>query len=171
MSSQGWISTLLLLTLLGLAAISDLRRHRIPNLLILLGLALGLAGQFFAAGLAGLGQGMLAGLIAFGLFLLFYLTGGMAAGDVKLMAMVGAFLTPQQALLATAASLLAGGLCGLALLLWHGQLRQTLVRYGAMFRAHSYLPPASSEVAGQPFPYAVAILLGTTASLSSQLNF
>ncbi len=55
MSSQGWISTLLLLALLGLAAISDLRRHRIPNLLILLGLALGLAGQFFVSGLAGLG--------------------------------------------------------------------------------------------------------------------
>ncbi|MCW3148909.1 A24 family peptidase [Stutzerimonas stutzeri] len=164
MTAQGWLSGLLLLTLLSYAVVSDVRHHRIPNLLVLTGLALGLTGQLFMGGLGGLGQGMLGALIGFGLFLLLYAAGGMAAGDVKLMAMVGAFLTPQQALAATAASLMAGGLCGLALVLWHGQFRQTLSRYGVMLRSHSYLAPGAGEVAGQPFPYAIAILLGTAAS-------
>ncbi|MFP5338897.1 MAG: prepilin peptidase, partial [Gammaproteobacteria bacterium] len=112
----------------------------------------------------GLGQGMLGALIGFGLFLMLYAAGGMAAGDVKLMAMVGAFLTPQQALAVAAASLMVGGLCGLALMIWHGQLRQTLGRYALMLRSQSYLAPAAGEVAGRPFPYAIAILLGTLAS-------
>ncbi len=159
------MSTLIVLFgLLGIAVASDLRRHRIPNLLILTGLALGLAGQFFMNGLAGLGQGVLGGLVGLGLFLLLYAVGGMAAGDVKLMAMVGVFLTPQQALLAAMFSLMAGGLCGLALVLWHGQARQTLGRYGVMLRTHSYLAPGAGEVAGKPFPYAIAILIGTLAS-------
>ncbi|MCD1638470.1 A24 family peptidase [Stutzerimonas frequens] len=164
MDIQGWASELLLLSLLGYAVVSDVRHHRIPNRLVLTGLALGLAGQAFAGGLGGLGQGMLGALIGFGLFLMLYAAGGMAAGDVKLMAMVGAFLTPQQALAAAAASLMVGGLCGLALMIWHGQLRQTLGRYALMLRSQSYLAPAAGEVAGRPFPYAIAILLGTCAS-------
>ncbi len=164
MTSSSWPSALLLLSLLTYAVISDLRHHRIPNLLILTGLALGLAGQLFSGGLGGLGQGLLGGLIGFGLFLLLYAVGGMAAGDVKLMGMVGVFLTPAQALGATAASLMAGGLCGLALVVWRGQLRQTLGRYGLMLRTQTYLAAVPGEVAGQPFPYAIAILLGTLAS-------
>ena len=49
-------------------------------------------------------------------------------------------------------SLMAGGLCGLALVVWRGQLRQTLGRYGLMLRTQTYLAAAPGEVAGQPFP-------------------
>ena len=84
----------LLLGLLGVAVVSDLRSHRIPNLLVLLGLVLGLVGQTWAAGFIGLGHSLLGMLIGFGIFLPMYAVGGMAAGDVKLMAMAGAFLPP-----------------------------------------------------------------------------
>jgi prepilin peptidase CpaA len=30
-----------------------------------------------------------------------------------------------------------------------------------MFKARAYLAPAADEVAGKPFPYSIAILLGT----------
>ncbi|MDX2351020.1 A24 family peptidase [Stutzerimonas xanthomarina] len=155
---------ILMFTLLGIAVVSDIRHHRIPNLLILTGLALGLAGQLFTNGSAGLVDGLLGGLVGFGLFLLLYIVGGMAAGDVKLMAMAGVFLTPQHALLAAAASLIAGGLFGLALMIWHGQVRLTLGRYGLILRTHSYVAPVAGEVAGQPFPYAIAIFTGTLVS-------
>ena len=45
----------LLLGLLGVAVVSDLRSHRIPNLLVLLGLVLGLVGQTWPQALSGWG--------------------------------------------------------------------------------------------------------------------
>lgn len=165
MSMEQMVPVIVLLGLLGIAVASDLRRHRIPNLLVVLGLALGLAGQAYAGGLAGLATGLLGLSIGFAVFLPLYALGGMAAGDVKLMAMVGAFLTPSSALWAALFSLIAGGLCGFLLVLLRGQLLQTLGRYGLMFKARAYLAPAADEVAGKPFPYSAAILLGTLASL------
>jgi prepilin peptidase CpaA len=154
-------SIVLLLGLVGWAVVSDLRHHRIPNLLILLGLALGLANQVHAGGIDGLGNSALGILIGFGVFLPLYVLGGMAAGDVKLMAMVGGFLTPADALWAALYSLIAGSLCGFLIVLINGQSRQTLSRYWLMLQARTYLAPVVDEVASKPFPYSVAILLGT----------
>jgi len=171
MSMEQMFPIILLLGLLGIAVASDLRRHRIPNFLVVLGLVLGLASQTYAGGVSGLGDGMLGLLIGFGVFLPLYALGGMAAGDVKLMAMVGSFLTPHFALWAAFFSLIAGGLCGLLLVLARGQVQQTLGRYWLMLRARAYLAPAADEVAGKPFPYSIAILLGTLASGCFMLAF
>lgn len=165
MSVEQIIPVILLLGLLGVAVASDLRRHRIPNFLVVLGLALGLAGQAYSGGTSGFGDGALGLLIGFGVFLPLYVLGGMAAGDVKLMAMVGAFLTPNGALWSALFSLIAGGLCGFLIVLVRGQLPMTFSRYWLMLRARAYFAPAADEVAGKPFPYSVAILLGTLASL------
>ena len=158
-------SIVLLLGLLGWAVVSDLRHHRIPNLLILLGLGLGLAGQVYSAGVSGLITGALGMLIGFAIFIPLYALGGMAAGDVKLMAMVGSFLTLEGALGAAVCSLIAGSLCGFLIVLVHGQIRQTCARYWLMLTARTYFAPMVEEVAGKPFPYAIAILLGTLASV------
>lgn len=164
MSMEQMFPVILLLGLLGVAVASDLRCHRIPNFLVVLGLALGLTGQAYSGGIGGLGDGVLGLLVGFGVFLPLYALGGMAAGDVKLMAMVGAFFTPHDALWAAVYSLIAGSLCGFLIVLVHGQVRQTLERYRLMLMARVYLVPAVDEVAGKPFPYAIAILLGTLAS-------
>lgn len=154
-----------LLGLLGIAVVSDLRHHRIPNLLVLLGLGLGLTGQVYTSGVVGLGYGMLGMLIGFTIFLPMYALGGMAAGDVKLMAMVGTFLTPHDALWAALFSLIAGALCGVLIVFVRGQAQQTAGRYWQMVRARTYCSPAADEVAGKPFPYSVAVLLGTLTSV------
>ena len=125
---------------------------------------MGLTSQAYASGVEGLGNAALAMLIGFTVFLPLYVLGGMAAGDVKLMAMVGCFFTPYDALWTALFSLAAGGLCGFLIILFRGQLLQTLARYGLILRARAYLAPAVGEVAGKPFPYSVAILLGTLAS-------
>lgn len=165
MAAEQKLAAVLLLGLLVFAVVSDIRRHRIPNVLILLGLTLALVGQVYAGGFAGLGSGMLGLLIGFSLFLPFYATGGMAAGDVKLMAMAGSFLSPTYAMWMTFFSLIAGGLCGLAIILIRGQLPVTLSRYWAIFLARSYVAPSVDEVAGKPFPYSIAILLGVLLAL------
>lgn len=163
------VSMVLLIGLLGVAVVSDLLHHRIPNMLVLLGLALGLVGQTYSGGVGGLGDSLLGILICFALFLPMYAFGGMAAGDVKLMAMVGSFLPFQYALWAAMFSLVAGGVCGLLIVLVRGQLRQTFGRYWLILRAQAYLAPTSDEVAGKPFPYSIAILIGTLSSVYGQV--
>ena len=169
MSMELLVSTVVLLGLLGVAVVSDLHRHRIPNILVLLGLALGLGIQMYSGGISGLGDSLLGILICFTLFLPMYAFGGMAAGDVKLMAMVGSFLPFHFALWAAMFSLIAGGVCGFLIVLYRGQLFQTLGRYWLILRAQAYMAPTSDEVAGKPFPYSIAILLGTLGSIYWQL--
>lgn len=164
MSYEQKILAIVVLVLLGAAVVSDLRHHRIPNTLILLGVALGLAGQSLAYGVDGLWDGLRGMTIGFVIFLPLYILGGMAAGDVKLMAMVGSFLSPYASLSAALSCLVAGGVCALMLVLVCGQLKQTVTRYAAMYRARAYIAPATDDLASQPFPYSVAILLGTLAS-------
>ena len=115
------IATLAVLgALLLLAAASDLAARRIPNLLVVAGLLLAAGGHALSLAtgqhpLAGPRPGApLAGLVAGGLALSpLYLLRGCAAGDVKLMAMVGAFLGAATALEATLATLVCVGLLSL----------------------------------------------------------
>lgn len=163
MSMGQMVSSALLVGLLSAAVASDISRHRIPNILILLGVALGVASQIHSSGLAGLATSGLGLLVGLAVFLPLYIVRGMAAGDVKLMAMVGSFLSAQGAMWSAAYSLMVGALFGFLIVLVHGQSLQTLSRYFLMLRTRSYLPPAADEVAAKPFPYAMAIMLGTFA--------
>ena len=98
-----------LAALLMTAIWTDLRASRIPNWLTFsaMGFALvvhawvgGLHGAIF--GLTGLGTGL-------GLFLILYASGSVGAGDVKLMAAVGALVGPFGALLSGLLAIMVGG--------------------------------------------------------------
>jgi prepilin peptidase CpaA len=106
----------LLIALLLLAVCIDWRTLRIPNWLTGGGAALALALSLTGAwpsqpqpwqALAGLGLGL-------GLMLPLYLLGVMGAGDVKLMAMAGAYLGPQPTWQAVLWVWFTGGLIALA---------------------------------------------------------
>ena len=116
-------SLALLASLLGLALHQDLATRRIPNRVVLAGLASGLLCQALLPAGAGLfmtpagalgWQAALLGLLAGGGALLpLYLLGTMGAGDVKLMAMAGVFFGPWQAAGAVLLTVLCGGLLAL----------------------------------------------------------
>jgi prepilin peptidase CpaA len=74
------------------AAVTDVRTFRIPNWLSLPLLFSGILYHSVNAGVHGLGASLLGALVGFGLLLPFFIAGGMGAGDVKLMAAVGAWL-------------------------------------------------------------------------------
>lgn len=165
-----WIVLVLGLTLLA-AAYIDLRRHRIPNLLSVGAAVLGLCLQFGFYGLEGVAWGLGGYTLGLGLMLPSYATGFMGAGDVKLMAAVGAFLGPKLTLWAAALTLIAGGGIALCVLAARGGLWELLCRYGRMIRFTlttgllSYERARSGEAAAQRFPYAAAIGLGTLGAL------
>lgn len=158
MSMQYWLVALLML-----AAASDVACRRIPNLFVLIGLLAGLLGQYLLSGSPA--QAIYGALAGLALFIPFYAMGGMAAGDVKLMAVVGAFLGPLGVAWAAALTLIAGSLMGILILLWRGQLFRFAQRYWAMASLRAYVPAQAGDASQLRFPFALAILLGTVASL------
>jgi prepilin peptidase CpaA len=121
----------------SIGAVIDLRERRIPNFLTLPAMAVGCMLHFALGSWRGLGDSALAGIIAGGLFLVFFLAGGMGAGDVKLMAAVGCIvgLTPIRSI--AIATAIAGGLFALALSLYHRRLPETLHDVGRLLAHHA----------------------------------
>lgn len=161
-----------LIGLLLTAAIYDLKSRRIPNRLVGAGLAAGLLLQALhpdGLGLAVAGGGALVGLAA---FLPLYLLRAMAAGDVKLMAMAGAFLGPTGALGAVLGTFLAGGVLALVFAWKAGAVRRMLHNIQLLFfssvaKLYSGSPPTFDDIpeTAARLPYAVAILAGTLGYL------
>lgn len=150
--------------LLG-AVIYDVVSHRLPNYYLLLGLLVAFAWQVWTAGGSGVVSASAGLVTGFALFLPIYALGGMAAGDVKLMAVVGSFLGVTGALWAGAYSLMAGSVLGVLYLLYKGHLGKLVVRYWAMAATRSRIAAEADDAARHRFPYAIAIAAGTLLSL------
>ena len=92
-----------------LAAISDVKSRRIPNLLTYPALVAGLLLQCVLHGWRGLLLGAGGGLFFGGVFLLFYMVRAMGAGDVKLAAALGCIVGWPATLPVMIETALAGG--------------------------------------------------------------
>ena len=171
--------------LLALAVRTDLRWRRIPNRLVLLGIAIavGTHGVSIASGqisLAGPAWWLtLAGMVAgFGLLLPLYLMRAMGAGDVKLMAMVGAFIGFPAILTATLYTMAAGGILALLLMLRRGVAAQAISNLRFMLTSLAVRVSTGQGAGIEPMqttaarmPYALAIAIGTGAALIWPLSF
>lgn len=155
---------------LAIAVFTDLTTQRISNAVVLVGLLCALALHSWLNGWSGVTvwiMGLSVGLL---LFLPFYALAGMAAGDVKLMAMVGGFLGANDVFWAAAFSLMAGSVVGLLILCWHKQLLRSLQRYWVIINLRNYIEPALDDAARQRFPYAIAILIGSLLSIGLNIS-
>ena len=156
----------IMLTILGIAVLSDLQDRRIPNQLVVFGLLLGLTGQTWLAGGGGLtvaASGALVGLLC---LLPLYISGGLGAGDVKLMAMCGAFLGPLHVVVASVASLLVGGVLGVAWAFW--QLSAGDKDYITDDGPSASIPAVGHQAKpAVAIPYAVAIFAGNLIALKA----
>lgn len=171
-----------LLLLLIFAAACDVRFHRIPNKLVLGGLLFGAIyntafpfpqNEGFLFSLAGVGVALL-------VFLPLYLLRTMGAGDVKLMAMSGAFLGPADIFGAMLASMIAGGIFALCYVLVKNTATRMKFNLMSLFQqgflsaltgTAPNLRIETSNSAGK-LPYGVAISVGTSVYLvAHQLGF
>jgi prepilin peptidase CpaA len=158
---------LALLLLLALAVWQDLVQHRIPNLLTVGGLIAALLAHLILGGLAGLVDALAGATVGFGCFLPLYLFKGTGAGDVKLMAAVGAFLGAGDAFVAVLLALVAGGALALCLVISRLFESRTWVEVWpvAVLGAPRWVAATWSAVRKERFPYAVAIAVGTIGAL------
>lgn len=165
--------TCVLLVLLAAAAACDWRAYRIPNLLTGAGLLFALVYNSAVppavhAGWTWAPAGMLLG---FGALLPMYAIGAMGAGDVKLMAMVGAFLGLQGTAWALFFTVVSGGIAALALALRRRMLVPMLANTGgllrwllwsAVARGKPRLEPGRLPSVGR-LAYGISIALGTSS--------
>lgn len=165
MSNQMYLDGFLIVLVLA-ACLKDLAVRKIPNRLVLCGLfsagvlhlISGNPLNIFTIGLAGAAVGL-------GIFLPLYLLRGMAAGDVKLMAMVGAFTGPMLAFEIALAAYCAGGVMALVIVIARRRWRDLAVNLRALLRP-LYLrlvgmpgakePMPAASVGGMPYGLAIA---------------
>ena len=159
---------LVLVALLCLASAFDLSQRRIPNRLVLLGMVsasvLHLCSDnplsVVSVGLAGCAVGLV-------LFVPLYLLRAMAAGDVKLMMMVGAFCGPELTVEVSMATYCAGGLLALLIVVARGRAMEAARNVRSMLLTLMWRM-AAAPLAAEPappsvgsMPYGVAIAAGT----------
>jgi prepilin peptidase CpaA len=157
-------------------SVFDVKSRRIPNFItfpsILLGLAMHLALGGWRQFLSSLAAGLICGVV----FLLFYIAGGMGAGDVKLITAVGCIAGMPHVAYLLVLTALSGGVMAVVLALSRGRLQQTIMNVGAIASHHSHagLRPHPdinlSNVSTLRLPYALAIAGGSLLTLYFQVQ-
>lgn len=161
----------LLGVLVTIAAVYDMRFRRIPNWLVLAGILCGISYHSFVFGFSGLGQSM-AGLgLGFILYFPLYLLRARGAGDVKLLAAVGAITGPGNCFWIFLLTAILGGVIAMVILLLRGRVQKTLFNVGWIMKdlMRFQAPHQSSEELdvnsnkGMRLPHGALIFVGAAA--------
>jgi prepilin peptidase CpaA len=157
-------------------SVFDVKSRRIPNFVtvpaFLLGLAMHLALGGWRQLLTSLAAGVICGLV----FLVFYIAGGMGAGDVKLIMAVGCIAGLSHVAYLLVLTALSGGVMAVVLALARGRLQQTFMNVGELATHHSRegLQPHPDLNLGNTatlrLPYALAIAGGSLLTLYFQFQ-
>jgi prepilin peptidase CpaA len=157
------------------AALIDGRFLRVPNWLTFHFVAGGWAYAYWTGGASLLGWSLAGAAVGLLCLLPLYSIGGMGAGDVKLMAGVGAWIGPACTGWAFLSTVMVGGLMGVIMMAWSGEL----IRHVAMIQTLGAEiltirnPAELSERAARRkpsmtlLPYGIPIAVGTIAYLGS----
>lgn len=153
------------------ACVTDVRSRRIPNALTFGAALAALAYQSMAGGWPGAQSTLLGWLVGTALFLPFFLLGGMGAGDVKLVAALGAWLGPHEALQLALCASIAGGAIGAFVALTRGYLTTALRNVWSLvwqwcLTGVRPLPSMTLEQGNGPrLAFALPIFAGTAVTL------
>lgn len=151
------------------AAATDLHSQRVPNWLTFPAIVLALCLHFAGGGIQGLLFGVGGLLAGFGVLVGFYAMGGMGAGDVKLMATVGAFTGPERVLWIFFYSALFGGVYALGIVVysmlvrngWSGAMRRLKAEGTAVLLTAGEVKPSRDSLQAYPkLRYAIAVAAG-----------
>jgi prepilin peptidase CpaA len=165
----------LLTLIVVIAGVSDYRHRRVPNWLTFSGVVIGIGLNFFLYETAGLWMSLKGLGLALSIYFPLFALRGMGAGDVKLMAAVGAIAGPANWLGILILTAILGGLSAIVLVAYKHRLRQTFdniwlilisLRHGqAPFTGNPQLDVRSDQ--GVRLPHGVVIACGTIAFLAA----
>jgi prepilin peptidase CpaA len=141
----------------------DMTQHRIENVSVMSILLLGLLSQLLGNGVPGIVEwlgGAAAGLV---FMLPFYIGGGMAAGDVKLLAAIGSVLGPIPTVFAGGVTLVAGLALAMIVVAKHKWTERNAPQSNAV--AGATITSIPVPLRKQRLPYAAAIAAGAVGGL------
>jgi prepilin peptidase CpaA len=165
------VVTIIALAVGFVACVTDVQSRRIPNVLTFGAAGVALAAHAFGGGFEGVLRS--AGGWALGtlLFLPFFALGGMGAGDVKLLAALGAWLGPREIFWVAIYASMAGGVLAVVVALAKGYLAtalrnlRNLVTYWALVGPRP-VPGVTLEESKAPrLAYAIPIFAGTVVTV------
>jgi prepilin peptidase CpaA len=155
-------------------SVTDVKSRRVPNIVTVPAFLLGLSIHLLFGGwrqmLSSLAAGVICGLV----FLVFYLAGGMGAGDVKLIMAVGCIAGLPHVATILVLTAIAGGVMAIGLALVRGRLQQTLMNVGELISHHrreGLHPHPDLNISNAQtlrLPYALAIAGGCILTLYLQ---
>lgn len=161
-----WLDVLLLM-MVGICLYTDIKEQKIYNKVLLPALTLGLIGNAMIHGLPGLMNSFLGFLLGMALLIFPFIAGGIGAGDVKLMGVIGIIKGPIfvfQAFLMTA---IVGGVIAIIVLTHRKVMGETFRRLATAFMSLLLMIPRGAVMEGLQspraivFPYGIAISIGT----------
>jgi len=149
--------------LLVTACVTDVRRRRIPNPLVLALAASGLAfSVYLDPWLPGLVRGVAGFALGFAIWIAFYALGAIGAGDVKLFAAAGVWLGPGATWRAALVAAAVGGLLAVVALMRERRTREGFEKVMVSVSTRSVAPLALDPAVprSRQLPYGVALALG-----------
>src|SRR5450755_1378928 len=160
-----WIPALAIAIIAG---VLDWRYRRIPNWLTVSGMVAGLAVNAALYRWPGLKAALLGALLGLGLLLPFVLIRSLGAGDWKLAGALGACVGPGQMLSVLMGTILVAGVMALAVVIWSGRLKQTLLNIAHLLAALASLRMPGREVSlddpkSTKIPFGVAMAVAVLA--------
>lgn len=178
-----WHVKLVCLVLI-VAAYIDGKQLRVPNWLtfpmVASGLLFNVIGGFlldgWIGGFSGLGNGLLGMVVGLACLLPLYAVGGMGAGDVKLMAGVGAWLGAETAFFAFCVSTIVGAIMAVFMVLFSKRIKQHYANFLMILIEwlHIRNPKELSRIAAERkptmllLPYGIPICIGSIGYLFYQ---
>jgi prepilin peptidase CpaA len=160
-----FLNNAILILLFLSAIVTDLKWNRIYNLQTYPAMAFGLVLGFAAAGAQGALMSFLGLVVGVSLLFVFYLLGGVGAGDLKLLGAIGALKGLSFVLWTMFYTGLVGGAMALAVIIWRGSVWQTLKNLVFFARHPLRFQREQDPQQHQYLPYGLAISIGCFCTL------
>lgn len=165
---DNWTIWLVTITLI-VAAVIDGYQLKVPNWITFPMILSGWAYSTYAGGWEGLGFSLLGTVIGLGLLLPAYAIGGMGAGDVKLLAGVGAWVGGEATFYAFCVSAVVGAFIAVGMVVWQRAWTKHRAQFMLIFTEIMTIrnPERLAEIAAERkprmllLPYGIPIAIGT----------